>query len=76
MKNKIKGTKFWVIFYLVMAIINYSLLCYDLERDKDLLTYGWLLYTIILFCMFIVYGVKLEILRNNDNKTSHKTPLQ
>ena len=27
----------------------------------------WLLCTIFSFCMFIIYGVKLEILRNKSN---------
>lgn len=64
--ENIKSTKFWTIFWLVVAIQNYFVFCYDLENDKDWMTYGWLLWTILSFCMFIIQGVKLEILRNKN----------
>lgn len=64
MKIKIKDTKFWTVLWLVIAIMNYFIFCYDLEMDKDWMTYGWLLWTILSFCMFIIHGVKLEIVRN------------
>lgn len=65
--ENIKNTKFWTIFWLVEAIFNYCIFCYDLENDKDWMTYGWLLWVILSFCMFIIQRVKLEILRNKNN---------
>ena len=64
MKDKTTGTKITLILYLISGIANFSIFCYDLENDKDWLTYGWLLWTILAFCMFIIQGVKLEVLRN------------
>lgn len=68
MKDKIINTKIFVIFWLVCGVLNFGVFAYDLEKDKDWLTYGWLLYAIVSFCMFIVYGVKLEILRNERDR--------
>lgn len=64
--NKIKETKIVVIFCLIFGVFNFCIFVYDLENDKDWLTYGWLLWTILSFCMFIIHGVKLEILRNKE----------
>lgn len=64
MEDKIKDTRFWLSFWLIKAIFNYLVLCYDLEKDKDLYTYYWLFMVMFSLCMFIIYGVKLEILRN------------
>lgn len=66
--ENIRNTKFYVIFWLITAFMNYGAFCYDLEKDKDWMTYGWLLYSIVSFCMFIIYGIKLEILRNQKEK--------
>jgi hypothetical protein len=61
-----KDSKQLIVFWIVYAISNFCVFAYDLENDKDWLTYGWLLATIISFCMFIIYGVRFEILRALD----------
>lgn len=63
--EKIKSTKLIVSLCLLLGILNFLIFAYDLENDKDWMTYGWLLCTIFGFCMFIIYGIKLEILREN-----------
>lgn len=68
MENKIKDTRFWLLFWLIKAIFNYLVLCYDLEKDKDLYTYYWLFMVVFSLCMFIIHGVKLEILKNSYDK--------
>lgn len=63
MKDKIIETKIAVIIYLMIGALN--LLIYTETFGNDNKYPGiWLLNTVMWFCMFIIQGVKLEILRN------------
>lgn len=63
MKEKIIETKFILILYLVSAILNFLMYreCFGNHNQYPTL---WLVISIVGFCMFIIYGVKIEILRN------------
>jgi len=63
MKHKIIETKLLAVVYLIYGALN--LLIYTEFFGNDNKYPGlWLLSTVIGFCMFIIQGVKLEILRN------------
>lgn len=61
MKNKIIETKFWIILWAIIAIWSFSMALYITTKE---LKYWWVLYCAFSLCMFIIQGVKLEILRN------------
>ena len=57
-----KETKLMTTFWLISAIINF-LAYFGALGFSSKIPYIWLLYSIIGFCMFIIYGVKLELER-------------
>lgn len=59
MKDKIKNTKIWVIFWLITLTTTFFLYHISVNM-KDY----WLYLVILSFAMFIIQGVKLEILKN------------
>ena len=67
MKNKIFEAKLWVVFWLIAGVCNY-LIYMEVFANVNKLSYPWLLNTIFCFCMFIISGVELVILRNKDEK--------
>lgn len=63
MKDKIIETKIALVFFFIGGVVN--LLIYTEIFGNDNEYPGlWLLNTVINFCMFIIQGVKLEILKN------------
>lgn len=67
MKNKIFEAKLWVVFWLIAGIVNY-LTYVDLLNKGDEDKHVWVIFTIFCFCMFIISGVELVILRNKKWK--------
>ena len=70
MKNKIKNTKFWIIVWATLAIWGFSMSLYLSSKE---LKYWWILYCAFSLCMFVIHGVKLEILRNKEEKITFKS---
>lgn len=65
MKGKIAETKFRAVVFLIFGVVN--LLIYtEIFGNHDKYSGLWLLNTVFNFCMFIIQGVKLEILRINS----------
>ena len=62
MKHKIIETKLFLIMWLMLGVHFFAV--YSKWYLDNKYTNFWLLCTIFSFCMFIIYGVKLEILRN------------
>lgn len=63
MKSEIIKTKIVVVFCLIIGA--FSLLIYtETFGNKNTYPGIWLLNTVMAFCMFIIQGVKLVILRN------------
>ena len=55
-----KDTKFTAMFFLVMGILNFLLLVYDVFNDYDAITYYWL------FCTIILLGTSLRLFIKYD----------
>lgn len=62
MKDKIIETKSFLIMWLIFGAHFFAV--YSKWYLDNEYTNLWLLCTIFSFCMFIIHGVKLEILRN------------
>jgi hypothetical protein len=50
--------KLFLIFLLFMAINNFLIFAYDIEYDKDFMTWIWLLSSIIYFIWFLTSYIK------------------
>lgn len=65
MKEKIFEVKLWVVFWLIAGILNYWIYVILLNKGNEA-KHVWVLNTIFCFCMFIISGVELLILRNKE----------
>ena len=70
MKEKIIETKTFLLFWLILAVHFFAI--YSKWYLNTHFTNFWLLFSIFSFCMFIIYGVKLEILRNKEDEEANK----
>jgi len=64
MREKIIETKALLIYWLVLAIHFFTIYSKWYLTNAAKPGNFWLLFSIFSFCMFIIQGVKLEILRN------------
>ena len=56
--------------WLILAVHFFAI--YSKWYFNSSFTNIWLLFSIFSFCMFIIYGVKLEILRNKEDEEINK----
>lgn len=63
MREKIITTKVWLIFSLLGGILNLLVYTESFGNHNNYPEF-WLIGAILYFCMVIILGVKLEILRN------------
>lgn len=55
-------------FYLLSAIINFIIFAFDLEYDRDVITWIWLLNSILSFILLMFVMIKEEIQKINNKK--------
>lgn len=63
MRDKIIGTKISLLFSLLGGILNLLVYTESFGNHNNYPEF-WLISVILYFCMVIILGVKLEILRN------------
>lgn len=55
-KNKIP-----LITCLIYGIINFAIFSYDIEHDRDFMTWMWLLSSILSFMLSIMFYIKYKL---------------
>jgi len=63
MKNTI-----WVVIFVLLGIISFTIFAYDIENDRDMLTWSWLLNSILLFITSI-FKLLIEIWKDLKDKS-------
>ena len=65
MKDKTSGVALQFIFWLIAGILNYRGYVHLLNEGEEA-KHFFAMFTVVSFCMFIISGVELIILRSKD----------